>query len=487
MKSLTLLFFCIVWLPLMLCMQLQYPIDHTAIRKSLDGNATRMLADNQSVRNYLINESAIPYKKERVGPYATKASIVVDAIAGYFAYMNAWKQKLDGKTNREVHALLAGPCGEIAVVREWDRMIHLFQQNTPPRFIEALKRDLPQPFSALDDGGPVHKSIFESTSSEEAINMILAIRNDMLWIGQEALQEIQRETYVMDGDGCFSSTFTVGIPHNSFVLPGQSLAATIMTAALDKHHLHVVHSPYAVAKKEQGIMTLRWKARGLGRQTITGTISAVIDTYTITKPWSVEYFVGPRYAELHFKKSTVFRQIANPLTLHADGYDEANIRLLVPHATILKAKAGSYEVSPTANAPAKMFAFLTFTGKQGKVDTISGLELTVKDLPVPTLSIGGKPAADLTIADFKASPYLTIQSRDPDFDVPYVILSYKVSLISQKDGESAPFNITGNNYGGLTQLLKNATVGDHVVFADILVRGNAAKSMLLPAFTVLLH
>lgn len=281
----------------------------------------------------------------------------------------------------------------------------------------------------------------------------------------------------------------VAVANTGYALPGEEITATITLAAYSKSVNPSISSNVGAVKVENGVGTVKFKASGVGKKSITGSISMPFKGVNRTFPYSLDYYVGSTGGSMQLDKMNVFYiGVANPITISASGYDINDVNIVIPEATkIEKRGPGQYDVWVSKQNPKEGIEWkIMGKNKAGGSDVVQSGRVRVKYLPDPVAllnkSTGGNMSAD--IIRVQRGPYASL---DSDFDAKFSITQFRM-LVINSEGFATPVNVKGSLFTDDAQaLLNRARTGDIVIIQDIKAVGPDKKPRNLNSLTFTLN
>lgn len=120
----------------------------------------------------------------------------------------------------------------------------------------------------------------------------------------------------------FDKLEPIAVPNTSYALAGQEIEAKILLAAYNSQMNPSISSSAGAVKVENGVGTLKFKANGVGQQTVRGTIVTEKNGQTEKYDYNFSYMVGTAGASMGLDKMNVmYIGVENPVTLSASGYN----------------------------------------------------------------------------------------------------------------------------------------------------------------------
>jgi hypothetical protein len=408
----------------------------------------------------------------------TVASYVVSASGGHrdrsaslrYPEDKAWRTRVFPDTN-----------AIDIILRRIDTLNEFLIRNLHPGSYmrDAMRRSLPSKWGGVywdhqdADRRYVAQALWNAPAAA-AIAIVAALQQRIALAEGAILEELRREATPKCGC-CWQAIAGLAIPISSYVNPGASVQATIGIAAYDRsaNIRKITTSSGRVAAIKDGIVTWKAIAGPPGDHPVSGYIWIKIDTVLRKLPWTFSYTSGGPSATLILDKaSTVYRGISNSITLNVEpGISTGELQLQVTGATVSTAEKGTYSIFVTKPGVKSVFARIISKHSTGEADTIGGLQLKVKDLPLPVATIGSSIARSIRCSELKNAASLSLIAPDQDLLLAYKIISYEFSYL--KEGErkvSAPFRINGPAYTThppVQEYLQHAEPGDKIFIGDI--------------------
>src|SRR5690606_590781 len=125
--------------------------------------------------------------------------------------------------------------------------------------------------------------------------------------------------------------------------------------------------------------------------------------------------------------------IQNPIAVSVPGYPDSKLSVKVKGAEVTKTADGHFDIyfdkAPKGNA----YAYVDATNEEGTTSTVASLLLKAKELPAPTATIAGTNGGYIRLRDLRRANGITAALADEDFDMQYKIVSYKLSLLHDRN------------------------------------------------------
>ncbi len=152
--------------------------------------------------------------------------------------------------------------------------------------------------------------------------------------------------------------------------------------------------------------------------------------------------------------------ISNPLTIVVEGCNPKLVNVSTDNGTIADKGSGKYDYTPAKQG--KALIKLSVKANNG-VKEIGSKMYRIKDIPMPVAKIN-RPDPQYG-GDIQRG--LAVASTNPDFDLNFKIVSFRIS-ISRNNAEISSSNNQGNRFDMETQnTLMKWKQGDKIMFSEI--------------------
>ncbi len=231
---------------------------------------------------------------------------------------------------------------------------------------------------------------------------------------------------------------------------------------------------------KDGVVTIKIPAQQEGMQTFAGVVEMVNPETGKIEPYPFEssFTVAPPSATVSpTKMNVMYRNIENPISVSASGFNTSDIKVSVTNGQIKSGqKAGEYFVMPGKE---KITVVTAKTVVDGKEITLGTYDFRIKAVPDPTPSIAGYSSGKFTKNELLAANCLIVNLKDFDFEgYKYSVVSYDVTTVVGGDGRRVT-NV-GSNFGPeLVKLVNSSKRGQTFNFRSIKVKEPNGEERLL--------
>ena len=288
------------------------------------------------------------------------------------------------------------------------------------------------------------------------------------------------------------------IPNSKIVFSGDSFEADIIVAAYDSRENPTVYwgpgrdtatendiDKLTAIEGENGVVHLKIPTGGIGDQKFAGVIKMQApdgtmkyypfhDSYTVTKPTA---------AVAAEKMNVFYASIGNPVSIAAPVAPE-KLRINWGGAQATSQGGGKYIVNvPSSLAGRTITVTVSAEVGGGKTQNMGSTQFRVKNVPEPSVFIGGNITGGKQAKDALLANPMIIAKMSPDFnfELRWSVLSYKVTFV--KGGiEDSPIPVTGGRFNEqVINKIRSASSGTIVEFTDIKIKSEAgSKSIQRP-------
>lgn len=277
-------------------------------------------------------------------------------------------------------------------------------------------------------------------------------------------------------------------PTSNYVIKGNKYNAVISMAAYDSTQNPIIYvGQYSEFKDENGntdytmvgnyktLTVENGKAIHEVPTSQTGKIkySGLIlmkrpDGGVIKKPFNEEYEVAEPNVVVSPEKMNVFyKGVENPVSVSVAGIPGSDISAEISDGTI-KRSGNLFTVLPGKVGQCDVKVYATIDGKKQLVDT---KKFRVKPVPDPFAQITGFSGKNIARLDLMNSRGITVKMPEWfDFDLSFMVVSFKVSIIKGGFEESASSENASFNDRQKT-ILKSVSRNDKVFIENIKVKG----------------
>jgi hypothetical protein len=313
-------------------------------------------------------------------------------------------------------------------------------------------------------------------SATESRCILSAIEN---WIslGEElVIKEFRRERVAVRIVDDFPKAFA--IPNRGMVLPGQKIKAEIFFGYYNETINPKFSCNYGSVKNiEEGVVEWEGQAVKPGRRIVSGNYTIKLAKTEISRGWSFQYFTGLPFINLQIDKANIcYRGVANDISITVPGYDVKNIDLSINGAKANKIYDGHFEIF-TQDKRRVLYAYATTDNAKGDIDTIGGIELKVKDPPLPVVRINRQNSGSILLSELQKQLSTEVVQADTDIAMFYKVVSYSVNIMKPEEKTtSGPYEITGSTFGSdVKDALLKAKSGDRIIISDVIAEDANGK------------
>ncbi len=271
------------------------------------------------------------------------------------------------------------------------------------------------------------------------------------------------------------------IPKTSYILKGQDYEAEVLVAAYDTKQnpeVFILRGADQItaaninrAEKidgEDGVVNLKWGSTTEGMHKYAGLIK-IKDPQgeEVTYPFSHEYIVAPPSLTVAATKMNVFYiGVQNPVSISVPGIANELIRPSISTGSIKSdpESPGNWLVEvPTGARRATISAVATY---QGQTMDMGSAEFRVKRVPDPVAEIAGMIQGKIEKNTLLAANAIIPELKDFEFELYFVVTSYKVITII--GGDLVQKNVRGNRFNNeVINIIRNARRDQRFSFENI--------------------
>ncbi len=228
------------------------------------------------------------------------------------------------------------------------------------------------------------------------------------------------------GDFKFDQVSMISRPKSTYIIQGGTYETDINVAAYDSHQqFSATINGQTRSSNDSGSVHYSVVCNNLGPQTITG-VAYVTNPDGGVKEYPIKdsYFVAKPLAVVSLDNMQVlYAGIANPVTISVPGVDSRSLKpsIIEGKATIAPNPQGgaeSYIITPTAGSrKIKLNIDGTINGKTTSLGTY---EAKVKEIPEPTINVGGyENGARVSRSDFSdGTRVIAMKQKGFEFTLP---------------------------------------------------------------------
>jgi hypothetical protein len=217
------------------------------------------------------------------------------------------------------------------------------------------------------------------------------------------------------------------------------------------------------------------RAKGPGRQHVSGTITIPRGTGDTTLRWSFNYQSSWPYAQLQLRGANrIFRGAPNLVSVsYGKGDSSEALTLAAPGASVIATGPNTFEIL-IKNRRLKELNVFIIRLRNHSADTIGGSIMKIEDLPLPLIRLAGAEGGSVSRAGILQSGRLSVYARDEDPALQFSLLRYKISIISRDSTEASRYiSVSGPDFPGhaeVRDLIREAKKGDRIFFSDLRVQ-----------------
>ncbi len=331
--------------------------------------------------------------------------------------------------------------------------------------------------------------IFDNMPSSGIKTILSAIQNLVLLSDEIIIEQIgiERACCILR----FDAIKAIAIPDKGWVFPGEKNHANIFLASYEMPTDPIFKCGNgSIFRIENNMAYWEKKTTNLGIETINGTVSTISDPLETTKHWSFQYLVLAKGICLQGDKmNTCYRGVPNPISISVPGYEPESLNLSVAGARVTNIKNGQYNIEISNIATDKLYADVAATNKQGKTSTVARLELRIKDLPLPTVTIAGYKHT-IPYDTLLLHPYIDLLGEDNDFETPYKAGNYDVFFITHNRSRfSETYLIQDNSLfsnAEAAEKIRQLAKGDRIILIPHTIL-SGGKAIEVPPATIVIE
>jgi len=485
----------------------------STINDSIERSNSAISGKNSEIYTEFDNRESKPDEAAKVKPLNDRAKIVKAETDQIVAYLQTWKDSVIAVSGGMVLDDFTGN-QKVANIDNIDASTTLFVKNKNGDVIrkeiqdyaqrvlaqipdEAERNNIAAQFPVkLDDlpktednpNGEWSHGTFNNIPVIASVALFSKFTNDIKNGEAMILQHLQNQ--IGKDDYKFDALQAIAVANTSYALKGQDIEAKILLAAYNStdKNLKISSSAGAVTVQD-GVGVLKFKANGIGNQTVSGTIVTTKGGKEEKYDYKFQYTVGTSGASMQLDQMNVmYIGVPNPVTLSASGYNIEDVSLNVPEGVTKAAvpgKSGSYSINVTK---AGTFDFkISATDRGGANTPLMTIPIRVKFIPDPVVTLMKKTGGN--IASNQIAVQLGLSAEVPGFDFAATFRVTEFSYIIVKKNDDP---VTGAVKGplfpqDLKDHLKRVRPGDMVIFSNVKAVGpdNKVRNTNPLSFTII--
>ncbi len=246
-----------------------------------------------------------------------------------------------------------------------------------------------------------------------------------------------------------------------------------------------------IDSRGRGIYTVT--PSGLGDKEWGGLIQMVspTDGSTTSFPFHAEYQVAPPTVVVSpTAMNILYIGLENPIDISVPGVTPDKIRASMSNGSLSKGRVrygnrtypGSWVAKPRIGSNQAQIT-VNSVKEDGTMQRHGNITFRVRKPPPPVAKIAGKKSGTITMAELNAQLGLAAEVEDFEFDVRYVVTSFKVQIIARgliSEEQSTNYRFTDAQKGLISQLRR----GSQVMFTEIRAVGPTGETEDLPSIVL---
>lgn len=479
------------------------------INSSIERSNGSISAKNAEIYKNLEDQAQNPNEAHKVKPYLALAEKVKTETNQTVAYLEQWKDSVIALSGGKILNPTSGD-SVISNIENIDASPQLFvKQGNGDKIKEKLQAYINNilaivPAEAKENIGknfPVQvvqppKSddnpsqdwtfgTFNNIPVVAAVAVLSKFQNDIKNAESMVLEDLKSRIHLEDYK--FDKLEPIAVPNTSYALAGQDIEATILLAAYNSQVNPAISSSAGAVKVENGVGKLKFKASGVGLQTVRGAISTNKNGKEEKYEYKFEYMVGTAGASMQLDYMNVmYIGVDNPVTLSASGYNIEDVDLVVPGDVTRKAVGkGKFNLAVTKPGPFKYS--ITAKDRSGARVNVGGGEIRVKRIPDPVATLAGKTGGPMPSNQIGVQMGLSASIAGFEYPVTFKVTKFSY-IVVRKGQDPAVGSNTGAIFNGeLKNILKTLRPGDQVIFSEVKAIGpdNTTRSIPSLVFNII--
>lgn len=283
----------------------------------------------------------------------------------------------------------------------------------------------------------------------------------------------------------FDKLEPVAVPNTSYALAGQEIEAKILLAAYNSQVNPSISSSAGAVKVENGVGTLKFKANGVGLQTVRGTIVTEKNGTQEKYDYNFSYMVGTAGASMGLDKMNVmYIGVPNPVSLSASGYNIEDVDLVLP-ADVTRTASGKGKYVLNVTKPGTFTYNIVAKDRTGGRANVGSGEIRVKRIPDPVAAIMKKTGGAVASNQLMVQQGISTEIPGFDFEAKFEVLSYDFMAArkASPDVEQVLNNRGAYFSNKVKDILKLVKAGDIVIFNNIKVKGPDGSTRTVNSIT----
>lgn len=339
----------------------------------------------------------------------------------------------------------------------------IFEGNFPLE-VQELKKD--------PDNNPSGDWVFGTFNNVPVVASVALLskfQNDAK--NSEAMVLEYLKSQIGVDDYKFDKLEPVAVPNTSYALAGQDIEAKILLAAYNSQVNPSITSSAGAVKVENGVGTLKFKANGVGLQTVRGTIVTEKNGQQEKYDYNFSYMVGTAGASMGLDKMNVmYIGVDNPVSLSASGYNIEDVDLVMP-GDVSRTSTGKGKYIVKVTKPGSFTYNIVAKDRTGGRANVGSGEIRVKRIPDPIAQIMKKTGGTIPSNQIKVQQGISTELPGFDFDVKFEVLSYNFMAARKGQDVEQALNNRGPYFSSkVKDILNLVRAGDMVIFNDIKVK-----------------
>lgn len=465
----------------------------STINDSIERSNTSISGKNTEIYDFFNEKESDPKEGHKVKPYNDRAKIVKQETDQIVAYLQNWKDSVivlsGGLTIDETTG-----ANKIANIENIDASTTLFVKakngdDVRKEILAYADRVLAQvPDEAerakikaqfpvkLDDlpktednpSGDWSHGTFNNIPVVASVALFSKFTNDIK--NGEAMILNHLQSQIGKDDYKFDGLKAIATPNTTYALKGQDIEATVLLAAYNTTDKNLKMSSTAGSVTvTDGVGLLKFKANGIGNQTVSGTIVTMKGGQEEKYDYKFQYTVGTSGASMQLNQMNVmYIGVENPVTLSASGYNIEDVSLGVPEGATkvaIPSKSGSYNI--TVTKPGTFDFKISAKDRSGATTQLAVNPIRVKFIPDPVVSLLKRTSGSIPSNQIAVQLGLSAEVPGFDFAARFTVTEFSYIIVKKNDDP-----ITGAVKGPMftPQLkddLKKLRPGDQIIFSNV--------------------
>jgi hypothetical protein len=461
-------FFAVLYYLLIMNWSFASTPDYKIFTDNLEASAKKRRMNSDHLIDLYKEKVKKPGFKDRIAPYISNMLLVRNSTDSVIKYLEQLKTELHylsvSKTSPgKVRAFIRSHRFDTLGTRLDAYLERLMDLSLSTRFNANLKKH-----GILHWNKEMH---FNENNPDALISILSAFEDDINDYEYKTINELYIGGADVGGNEFGSYLTSIAFPSPGFVLPGQKTKITAMLAAYNRS-VNPTFSTNSgrITNVEYGLATWVKQNSPLGLNTIEGKVSFEPDSIH-TYPFSFPYFVAAPGIALNINNGNLcYVGVPNPISISVPGFDKDKLSLKVKDAKVTQTAPGKFNIFFYKAPKGDTYAFVEGTNKEGTTSTVGSLPLKITYLPSPIATIAGDNDGYIHLGQFRNADRITMISQETDFDMSYTILSYKLSLMHDKNQvyiEPVKGKGRFSKNPGIMKIMDIARRGDKAIFEEI--------------------